>query len=93
MTRPEAELRGVREVEELREQFLKNAIRASTQAHGMRFTAERLRTGEVRFIADARRSGDWALYAQKFFGGDGFTRTSSAEMLKGIFVGRLEAGA
>jgi hypothetical protein len=89
MTQSDAEIRGVREVEELREQFLKNKTRASTLAHGMRFTAERLHRGEVRFIADARRSGDWALYAQKFFGGDSFTRTSSAEMLKGIFVGRL----
>jgi hypothetical protein len=89
MTRPDAETRGVREVEELREQFMKDATRASKLAHGMRFTAERLHSGEVRFIADARRSGDWTLYAKKFFGGDSFTQTSSAEMLKGIFVGRL----
>jgi hypothetical protein len=89
MPQPGAVIRGLREVEELREQFLRSATRTSTQAHGMRFTAERLNTGEVRFIADARRSGDWTLYAQKFFGGDGFTQTSSAEMLKGIFVGRL----
>jgi hypothetical protein len=89
MTQSGAEIRGVREVEELREQFLKNTTRASKLAHGMRFTAEPLHTGEVRFIADARRSGDWTLYAQKFFGGDAFTQTSSAEMLKGIFVGRL----
>jgi hypothetical protein len=86
------QVRGTREVEKLRKQLLDGAASGSETTHRVRFTAERLGEGRVRFTAEATdgKRGAWRFFAQKFFGSDDFDEVSGSGPLKGIFVGHLK---
>ena len=86
-----AHLRGTRELVRLRQTILSGAANGAEAAHGMRFSAERLPDDDVRLVVATRASGDWNLYAQRFFGCDEFVEVPGSDPLRGVFIGRVSA--
>jgi hypothetical protein len=91
LTKGSSHLRGMRELARLRQRIVGGAANGSETAHGMRFSAERLPDDDVRFVVATRASGDWDLYARRFFGCEEFVEVAGGDPLRGVFIGRISA--